>query len=76
MRPMEPFAPLPPLEPLSFSGFTQESGVNTSEDAAQAPSDGLPSTSLEQEREAILRMIAGGRITPEEGDMLLEALGD
>ena len=26
----------------------------------------------EQEREAILRMIAEGRITPEEGDMLLE----
>ncbi len=29
----------------------------------------------EQEREAILRMIAEGRITPDEGDMLLEALG-
>ena len=29
----------------------------------------------EQEREAILRMIAEGRITPEEGDMLLEGLG-
>jgi hypothetical protein len=30
---------------------------------------------LEQEREAILRMIAQGRITAEEGDMLLEGLG-
>jgi SHOCT-like domain len=30
---------------------------------------------LEQERMAILRMIAEGRITPEEGDLLLEALG-
>jgi hypothetical protein len=30
---------------------------------------------LEQEREAILRMIAEGRVTPEEGDLLLEALG-
>jgi hypothetical protein len=29
---------------------------------------------LEQERIAILRMVADGRITPEEGDMLLEAL--
>jgi hypothetical protein len=29
---------------------------------------------LEQERMAILRMVADGRITPEEGDMLLEAL--
>ncbi|GCF10510.1 hypothetical protein [Dictyobacter arantiisoli] len=31
---------------------------------------------IEQEREAILRMIATGRLTPEEGDMLLEALGN
>jgi hypothetical protein len=29
----------------------------------------------EKEREAILRMIAEGRITPEEGDLLLESLG-
>ena len=29
----------------------------------------------EQERETILKMVAEGRITPEEGDMLLEALG-
>jgi hypothetical protein len=33
-----------------------------------------PSVNPEQEREAILRMIAEGRITPDEGDMLLEAL--
>jgi hypothetical protein len=33
------------------------------------------STNPEQEREAILRMIAEGRISPEEGDLLLEALG-
>jgi hypothetical protein len=31
--------------------------------------------SPEQDREAILRMIAEGRISPEEGDLLLEALG-
>jgi len=30
---------------------------------------------FEQEREAVLRMIAEGRITPEEGDLLLDALG-
>ncbi len=36
-----------------------------------------PSTpNIEQERLAILRMIAEGRITPEEGDLLLEALGE
>jgi hypothetical protein len=31
---------------------------------------------VEQERETILRMIAEGRISPEEGDLLLEALGN
>jgi hypothetical protein len=41
------------------------------------PSDevGGKAASLDQEREAILRMIAEGRISPEEGDLLLEALG-
>jgi hypothetical protein len=34
-----------------------------------------PEVNAEQEREAILRMIAEGRISPEEGDLLLEALG-
>ncbi|HLG76876.1 MAG TPA: hypothetical protein VKX46_10700, partial [Ktedonobacteraceae bacterium] len=47
----------------------------------EAPEDSGPvedrevsGASPEQEREAILRMISEGRITPEEGDMLLEAL--
>ncbi len=31
-----------------------------------------PAVNVEQEREAILRMIAEGRITPDEGDMLLQ----
>lgn len=36
----------------------------------------LPSeTTLEEQRAAILRMVAEGRITPEEADLLLEALG-
>ena len=34
-----------------------------------------PAPDLDQEREAILRMIAEGRISPEEGDLLLEGLG-
>lgn len=34
------------------------------------------STTHAQKREAILRMVAEGRITPEEGSMLLEALGE
>jgi len=44
---------------------------------AQASSPGADTgePTIQQEREAILRMIAEGRISPEEGDMLLEGLG-
>ena len=34
-----------------------------------------PTPSVEDERAAILRMVAEGRISPDEGDMLLDALG-
>jgi hypothetical protein len=34
-----------------------------------------PAPDIETERAAILQMIAEGRISPEEGDMLLDALG-
>ena len=44
-------------------------------DDAGVPQAAAPAPDVEQEREAILRMIAEGRITPEEGDLLLEALG-
>ncbi|MFQ3631930.1 SHOCT-like domain-containing protein, partial [Roseiflexus sp.] len=43
-----------------------------------APSDVTtqsPGATLEEQRAAILRMVAEGRITPEEADLLLEALG-
>ena len=40
---------------------------------AIAPQAAPPS--VEDERAAILRMVAEGRIAPEEGDMLLDALG-
>jgi hypothetical protein len=30
---------------------------------------------IEEERAAILQMVAEGRISPEEGDMLMDALG-
>lgn len=59
-----------PTSPLSA-----ESGeVSTQHEEPQGASK--PSNiNPEQERMAILRMIAEGRITPEEGDLLLEALG-
>lgn len=48
---------------------TEEQAVITGE-----PQPEVSRLSREQEREAILRMVAEGRLTPEEGDMLLEAL--
>ncbi|NJP05017.1 MAG: DUF4097 domain-containing protein [Chloroflexaceae bacterium] len=41
---------------------------------AKAPGAAAPANA-EQDRMAILQMVAEGRITPEEGDMLLEGLG-
>jgi hypothetical protein len=42
---------------------------------AQAEASAAPPPDIETERAAILQMIAEGRISPEEGDMLLDALG-
>jgi hypothetical protein len=53
-------------------GIAQEEQAGSAEAVSPAES---PAPDLEQEREAILRMIAEGRISPEEGDMLLEGLG-
>lgn len=75
-----PGQPLTPMPPVSFSAPAQQS-----EKPGQANREGIDESkggeesekpNLEQEREAILRMIAEGRITPEEGDMLLEGLGN
>ena len=50
--------------------------VDVPMDAAESSKPSSAGTlSPEQDREAILRMIAEGRISPEEGDLLLEALG-
>jgi hypothetical protein len=48
---------------------------NVDAGAPDAPGATASTLDIEQEREAILRMIAEGRVTPEEGDLLLEALG-
>lgn len=86
MPPMPPQSPIPPTPPTPGA---QENAATRQAEAERAqpevpvspvedysaeavkPADVNP----EQEREAILRMIAEGRITPDEGDMLLEALG-
>ena len=73
--------PVPPQPPYAAQQGTdqgeQESQptANGDGDASATPSQPAPEYNLEQEREAILRMIAEGRVTPEEGDLLLEALG-
>ena len=48
---------------------------NQSNGGARQGASNADEPNLEQEREAILRMIAEGRISPEEGDLLLEGLG-
>src|SRR5947209_17430568 len=58
-------------EPAQQQGQQGDSG----DVDAGAPQAAASAPDVEQEREAILRMIAEGRITPEEGDLLLEALG-
>ena len=78
--PAPPAGPTPPTPPPAADQTTRTGagGVAQGEQAgsseAVSPAES-PAPDLEQEREAILRMIAEGRISPEEGDMLLEGLG-
>lgn len=73
-RPAAPEQPGPeqsaPETPASPPASESEETTGDERAAEKSPVD------VEQEREAILRMIAEGRISPDEGDMLLEALGD
>ena len=85
--PKPPVPPTPPSSPPPHPAAgqtlsTDTEGLAQSEPSTQQSSNredaSITNTSepdLEQEREAILRMIAEGRISPEEGDMLLEGLG-
>lgn len=61
----------------SQSSESSPSGADTSPSEPKPPvppTADKPTLNPEQEREAILRLVAEGRITPEEGDLLLEAL--
>jgi hypothetical protein len=69
VAPVSPVSPVPP-EPGQSSSMAQSAPSDMPEDSGAASEP-----NIEQEREAILRMIAEGRISPEEGDMLLEGLG-
>ncbi len=85
--PVPPTPPAPPMPPSPGQGSTMSqdaaqsqppvnaAGTSPTGDAPATQDAPEPAPDLEQEREAILRMIAEGRISPEEGDMLLEGLG-
>lgn len=80
--PVPPVPPAPPVPPYSPGNRNDvDVNVDVPVDVPPAPvgqagsGEAGEAPDLEQEREAILRMIAEGRITPEEGDMLLEGLG-
>jgi hypothetical protein len=64
-----PFPPAPPRPPKPST--PPSSGPSKPPAPPHRPQDDVD---LEQERIAILHMVADGRITPEEGDMLLEGL--
>jgi hypothetical protein len=78
-KPPSGVPPVPPAPPTA--GFQQgkdpgeQVNQSTGSGNADASASQAPEYNLDQEREAILRMIAEGRVTPEEGDLLLEALG-
>lgn len=74
MRPMTPMEPMRPMQPLEWGKESQKQEQRQTQIASEMVVP-LPSDPV-QERRAILRMIAEGRITPDEGDLLLEALGN
>ncbi|MBV9689698.1 MAG: hypothetical protein JO202_08290 [Ktedonobacteraceae bacterium] len=74
--PPPPSAPPMPSKPMAPTDDTHvDPAAEHSEEQAAQDEQPTPKLNPEQEREAILCMIAEGRISPEEGDMLLEALG-
>ena len=85
--PTPPSSPTPPVPPTPSPapGQTLRTGteemvqseqpVQQTDSAETVSATGGTELDREQDREAILRMIAEGRISPEEGDMLLEGLG-
>jgi hypothetical protein len=85
--PKPPVPPTPPSSPQPSPAAEQTLRTDSENVAQSEPTSQQTANSedviaangtepdLDQEREAILRMIAEGRISPEEGDMLLEGLG-
>jgi hypothetical protein len=77
MPPMPPVGgPIPSVPPVPPTGGPIPPYPPSTSEQTEAGESEEEGPNLEAEREAILRMIAEGRITPEEGDMLLEGLGE
>ncbi|NOK60448.1 MAG: hypothetical protein GFH27_549281n158 [Chloroflexi bacterium AL-W] len=79
--PTPPTPPTPPVPPMSSSSGEETELPHAATDATinlameQQTHVATPPVNIEEERAAILQMVAEGRISPEEGDMLLDALG-
>ena len=75
--PVSPASPVPPVPPVVPPAPFQTVQSDATPGSQHTPPSGnsTPAPDLDAEREAILRMIAEGRISPEEGDLLLEGLG-
>ncbi len=76
--PVPPMTPAAPGQTLRTDAEQSAQSVQSAQQTGRSEDVSALSeaeSDLEQEREAILRMIAEGRISPEEGDMLLEGLG-
>lgn len=75
-RPPAPAAPPAPPAPATGVTMRMPSGQpEAAETAETRPAAAAPRVNIEEERAAILQMVAEGRISPEEGDMLMDALG-
>jgi len=77
--PHPPHPPVPPIYPDAPNYEYQGDDAGSEEARVEVRVEPLEaskaSVDIEQERKAILHMIAEGRLSPDEGDMLLEALG-
>ncbi len=71
--------PVPPVPPMPDQPVQSNPSPGPQSTPPPTPGNSAPASDpapdLDAEREAILRMIAEGRISPEEGDLLLEGLG-
>ena len=85
MPPIPPIPAVPPVPPVPPIGSAKAATGQTikieverevqTRQSETAGGEASPPPNPEQDREAILRMVAEGRISPEEGDMMLEMLG-